>query len=305
MMLAPDVATTEKNVKASFAATTVVTIYAGVMRFQVAPWLTNLDLPVWFDPISAHIQTAVDHAKNWQDELCLKITSDVPQSLIDYSQAFDTAAMNLNNIQVEIEMSSSGEATAEQHQQINGILSGLLTQLEAQTTTLNDLHTEVIALMDDMQQDHDTIVTDEHTVSTNVPGYGVISKQMQADLGKDFLSTVVQSPCIVTVSIKMDIETKIEEAAGSKVELLPYCVALQLLDKAQTDNEAATKALSSVATQWQLLQDLLQDVVNKMKDAADDQVVPILRQVDFKTAQDLWDQLATFARGLMCDGCQQ
>jgi hypothetical protein len=268
------------------------------MRFQVEPWLTNLQLPDWFEPVKTHIETAVDHARTWQDKLCPMITSAVPQSLIDYSTVFQSVSISINNLMTEIEM-NGGTATKEQHDAVNGLLASLLAQLNKEVTTLSDLHTQIINLMDEIQQDYQSITGDESTISKNEPGSGVISKQIQADLGNDFLDTQVLAPCNVSVTIKMSIELKIKATAGSHQELLPYVVALELLNKAQVDNAAATQALSAVVASWQLLQDMLQDVIDKLKEASDDQVVPILRKVDFKIAEDIWSQLATFARGLM------
>ena len=296
-MLAPDAANTEQTVEKSFQAATLVTIYAAAMRFQVSP-LLNLPLPGWFDPIKTDLETAIGHARTWQDALCGKIAIEVPQSFIDYNSVFQATSDQIINLITEIEMSGQS-ATSDQHQQANELLGSLLLQLGQESTTLGDLHGQVVQLMDEIQQDHTTISGAEATISQEIPDGGVISKQIQVELGNDFLDAQIQGTCSVSLSIKESIDMQIKQTAAANQELLPYVIALKILQKAQGDNEAATQALSAVVTSWQLLQDLLQDAITDLKRADDDQVLPILRQADVEAAQSIWAQLDEFATTLL------
>ena len=76
-------------------------------------------------------------------------------------------------------------------------------------------------------------------------------------------------------------------------------IALQVLQKAQSDNEVATKSLSDVLAQWQLLQDLLQGVVGDLNKADNAGVLPILQELDIQSAQNVWTQLEQYAMRLM------
>ena len=297
-MLAPnDVDTTEQSLGRALQASSAVTVYAAAMRFQVSP-LLQLSLPAWFDPIRAGLETAIGHARNWQDNLCGQVARDVPQGFIDYNAVFQPVSNELINLITTIEMSGR-PATADQHQQASALRQRLLSHLEQQATTMSTLHGSLVQLMDDAQHDHTAMVDAGATVARALPGGGIISKQIQADLGNDFLDTTFESPCLVSVSLKSSIDITIQQTAGSHQELLPYVIAMQVLHKAQGDNEVATTALSDVLAQWQLLQGLLQDVVTDLNKAADPDVLPILQKLDVQAAQNVWMQLQAFAEQLI------
>ena len=297
-MLAPnDVDTTEQSLGRALQASSAVTVYAAAMRFQVSP-LLQLSLPAWFDPIKVSLETAIGHARNWQDNLCGAVAGDVPQGFIDYNAVFQPVANELINLITTIELSGQS-ATSDQHQQASALLQRLLSHLERQATTMSTLHGSLVQLMDNVQDDHTVMVEAGVTVAREVPGGGIISKQIQADLGNDFLDTTFESPCLVSISIKSSIDITIQQTAGSHPELLPYVIAMQVLQKAQGDNEVATSALSDVLNQWQFLQDLLQDVVTDLDKAADPDVLPILQKLDVQIAQGIWTQLQAFAEQLI------
>jgi hypothetical protein len=297
-MLAPDdVAATEHSLEQAINASTAVTIYAAAMRFQVSP-LLELPLPSWFDPIKANLETAIGHARSWQDDLCGQIAVDVPQGVIDYNKVFQPTSDQLINLVTQIEMSGQ-EATTDQRRQANALLGTLLSHLDDQARTLNALHGSLVRLMDDVQQDHSAMTEADSTIAREIPNGGVISEQIQAQLGNDFLDTQVQGACSVSLSIKASIDLQIKQTAGSHQELLPYVIAMKVLEKAQADNEVATKALSGVATQWQLLQDLLLDVIDDLDKADSGGVLPILQKLDVQSAQGVWIQLQQYAARLM------
>ncbi len=296
-MLAPDVTQTEQNVTRSLQSAALVTIYAAAMRFQVSP-LLQLPLPDWFAPIKADLDTAIVHARTWQDTLCGQVAIQVPQSLIDYNTVFQATANQIINLITEIEMSGP-DATAEQRQQAQQLLGALLKQLAKEASILGDLHGQIIQLMDQIQQDHDNIGQASATISQEIPNGGSISQTIQSQLGNDFLDTQMQGTCSVYLSIKESIDIQIKTSAASCPEILPYVIALKVLEKAQSENEAATKALSNVVASWQLLQDLLQDVIDDLTKADDSQVLPILQQVDVQAAAKVWVNLQQFAANLL------
>ena len=205
------------------------------------------------------------------------------------------------NLMMEIQM--GGTATPGQQQQAEQLLGDLLTGLGVYTDQTSALHQQLVHLMDEMQDDHTALGKSEAQISDEITNGSEIIKDMQADMGNDFLDTEVSGPCNVTsVSIKETVHLKIEQRAGTHKELLPYVLALKILDKMSTDNAAATQALSSVLEIWQSLQNMLDIVVQDLKKADADQVVPILQKLYIQAAQDAWTQLEVFAKSL--DGSQ-
>jgi hypothetical protein len=296
-MLAPDVTQTEDTMTRSLQAAAFVTIYAAAMRFQVSP-LLQFPLPSWFDPIKANLETAIGNARQWQDVLCGQVAIQVPQSLIDYDAVFQRTAGQIVNLITEIEMGGSGSATGDQHQQANALIGALLTQLKSEVSTMSDLHGQTVELMDKIQQDYNNLAAAANTIATEIPNGGSTSQTIQAQLGDDFLDTAMQGTCSVNLSIKESIDVQIKSTAQSCPEILPYVIALKVLQKAQTENGVATKALSNVLTSWQLMQDLVQDTINDLEKADDSQVLPILQQAEVQAASQVWTQLKQFAETL-------
>lgn len=297
MTLTPDVNKTQQDMQQAIQAETPITIYAAAMRYQVEPLLMQ-PLPDWFTPIKSTLNTAVGHARTWQDSLCGTISATLPQALIDYNSTFQDQTDQLLNVMTEIQM-GGGSASPRQQQQASQLLGGLLTGLGTQQTTLGGLNTQLVALMDDLQGDHTNLVTDEATITSEITTCGELIQSLTADLGNDFLDTQVSGPCdVVSVQIKESIQLTIKQQAGSYTELLPYVIARAVLQKLSGDSESATQALSAVMTSWQLLQDMMQDVIRDLQKATGDQVLPLLKQLDIQTAQAAWAQLEEFARQL-------
>ncbi len=300
-MLSPNVDFSEQHLLKSIQAASVFTIYSAAMRDVLAPWLVDIRLPDWYTPIKNNIDTAVAHAKTWEDSLCSQVTNQVPQTFIDYNIAFQVTTDKIANLISEIAL-GGGNASSLQHDKANRLLGDLLTRLGKEAGVLRGLHQQLVALMDDLQQDHRNLVDAQATIAQNIPNGGASSKQIQANLGNDFLDFQTSGPCFVSLlSIKASILTKITISAGSAPSLLPYAVGLKLVEKGISDNSLALEALSSVLNMWQLLQDLLQDVVGRLKKAGSEGVLPILQKLDIKIAQNAWTQLDLFAKRL--EGC--
>jgi len=297
MSLSPDVNKTQQDIQQTMQAETPITIYSAAMRYQVEP-LLNQPLPSWFAPIKAQLETAVAHARTWQDSLCGSITATVPQAIIDYNTTFQDQTDQLLNVMTEIQM-GGGTATPSQQQQSTQLLNGLLSGLGTQETSLGGVNTQLVSLMDDLQNDHTNLVNSAATITSEITTGGELIQSLQADLGNDFLDTQVAGPCsVVMVQIKESINLTIKQQAGSYTELLPYVIARAVLEKLTGDSETATQALSTVLTSWQLLQDMLQDVIHDVQKATGDQVLPLLKQLDIQTAQAAWAQLEEFASQL-------
>lgn len=297
MTLTPDVNKTQQDVQQTMQAETPITIYSAAMRYQVEPLLKQ-PLPDWFAPIKSQLDSAVGHARTWQDSLCGTISATVPQAIIDYNSTFQDQTDQLLNVMTEIQM-GGGTATPQQQQQSSQLLGVLLTGLGTEQSTLAGLNQQLVALMDDLQGDHTNLVAAEATITSEITTGGELIQSLTADLGNDFLDTQVSGPCdVVSVQIKESIQLTIKQQAGSYTELLPYVIARAVLQKLAGDSESATQALSAVMTSWQLLQDIMQDVIHDLQKATGAQVLPLLKQLDIQTAQAAWAQLEQFASQL-------
>lgn len=296
-MLAPDKATTEQALRLSISSSTVITVYAGALRYAVSP-LLKATMPGWFDPVKSSITTAISHGTNWMDDLCIDVTSDIPQSIISYAGTFDTASDTMNNIETEI-MMSSGTATPEQKQRSMKTLTTLKDSIADVQADMAAIDTRLLDLTKWVQADHDALAAAAGIVAQNIPDGGTISKSIHADLGNDFLSITPNGPCMVSLKIKSDIMIKITQTAGSHPELLPYVIAQKLIDNAVFDNTQASDAISKIRAVWSLMEGLVAAAIKDVSTAADKDLLPVLKQAEFSAARDVWNQLANIAKKLM------
>ena len=296
-MLAPDTTKADQALQHSISSSAVITVYAGAMRYAVSP-LVDTTMPSWFDPVKASIAAAVANATNWMDDLCIDVTSAIPQSVITFAATFGTTSDTLSNLETEIVM-SSGVATAEQKQQAVDAMAKLQTGVGDADASVAAVQARLLDLATLLQTDHDNLRTAAATVNANVPNGETISQKITADLGQDFLSVTPNGPCMVSVAIKSDVEITITQTAGSHPELLPYVIAQKLLGNAIADNEQATGAMSDVRAIWALMDGLVKDASSDLSMAADKDVLPILQQAEFSAARDVWNHLSEIAKTLM------
>ena len=295
-MLAPDKMTTEQALKSSISSSAVITVYAGALRYAVSPLLTAT-MPFWFDPVKACIATAIANGSNWMDDLCIDVTSIIPQSIISFAATFDTASDTMNNIETEIIM-SSGIATSEQKKQSCETLAMLKAGIAKADADIATIDTRLLRLTKLVQADHDALIAASSIVAQNVPDGGTIRKNIQTDLGNDFLAITPNGPCMVSLEMKSDVMLKITQTAGSHPELLPYIIAHKLIDNAIVENTQASKAISEFRAVWSLMAGLVAAAINDVSTAADKDVLPILQQAEFSAARDVWRQLSNIAKAL-------
>lgn len=279
------------------SAAAVITVYAGGMRYTVAP-LTMATLPSWFDPVKASITTAVTNATNWMDDLCPDATRAVPQSVVDFATTFSSASITLSNLETEILM-SSGAATPEQRQRAETALQSLKTGVATADGGVSAIEARLLGLAKSLATDHDNLGAAAAIVNRNIPDGGATSKQINVELGDDFLTITANGPCMVSLAIKTDIEIKIKQTADTHTELVPYVLAQRLIANGISDNEQATSALSNFRAIWALMDGLVGDTANDLGEATDEHVLPVLQAAEFDAARDVWSHLASVAASLM------
>lgn len=299
-MLAPDKNTATKALQTSITSAAVITVYAGALRYTVAP-LLDASMPAWFASVKASIASAVTNATNWMDDLCIDVTSVIPNSVINFATTFDTVSDQISNIETEIIM-SSGIATPDQRKQAADALNALKAGIDQANGDVAAVDARLLSLAKLTQADHDALVTSSATVAQNIPDGSVISKTMTVELGNNFLNITPNGPCMVSINIKSDVMIKLTQTAGAHPELLPYVVAQKLLDNAIADNEKATSALSSVRAIWSLMEGLIKSTIDDLLMASDPNVLPVLQQAEFAAARDVWDHLSSVAQSLKQGG---
>lgn len=296
-MLAPDLEQTQAALTNSFSAAEVITIYSGAMRYIIGPMIAADDFPSWFDSVKKTVAAAVDHGSGWMDDLCIDLTTAVPDAIIGFNTEFQKVSDQLINLQTEIIMSGNVASPAQQKTAID-LFTEMQSKLSSLTPSMKEHQRQITALLGAIQSDHDAMGTAQATISANIPDGGTISKQITADLGDDFLSVTPNGPCMVSLSIKTDVDATIKRTAGHNTELLPYLIAQQVLTNALSDNAKATQAFSQVLNTWSFMAGLVDSAIEDLSKGAAKDVPNVLRQADFSMAQRVWASLSETAHNL-------
>lgn len=296
-MLAPDLEKTTAALTKSFSAAQIVTVYCGAMRFVIGPQIVAQNFPSWFNPVKAAIDKAVSHGSEWMDDLCIDLTTAVPQTIISFNAKFQETTDALMNLQTEIAM-GSGTATPQQQRQAIDLFNQLKSDLAVLTPVTKADQMRITALLGAIQADYKALSDLSALVANSVPNGGTISQQVTADLGDDFLDITPNGPCLVSISIKTNVDAKIKRTAGANTEILPYLITLAILKKALDDNANATLAFSQVLNVWGFMAGLVDITLEDLTKGAAKDVIDVLREAMLQAAQDVWAQLAQTAQSL-------
>lgn len=293
-MLTPDLETTKENLSSNVAAASAVTKYAQA-TVSAVPRLQNP--PDWLVPIQGHLAAAQGHAKNWLRNICPGVTSDTPQGIVDFNTLFQSRSSQILTTLQEIE-SGGGRPTGQQRSSISTLFGNLGTAMSAQEAALNLLQEKIKAYSSDIKADQDTLSSDLGDVTARFANGEVWIQQLNAAIGDHFLDCDTLGPCIAIVEIDMNVTLKVA-GVGSDPSLITLVFAKAILENQSGNSQAAQQALQSVLDTWTTLKVKNEAVIKDLNDAQDSQYGSILAQVDLKTAQAQWQQLADFASRLL------
>ena len=292
-MLIPDLNKTTECLKLSASTASTVTNYAQATLTAI-PKLQNP--PSWFAPIQNNLTTAQGHAHNWLKNICPAVTANLPRSIINFSQTFQSTSEEILGIQQAIE-SAGGQPSPQQRAAVGALFDDLAVALGDQEKAVASIQTDIKGHSSDVKTDQDRLASDLGAVSERFVNGSVWIQEMTAAIGDDFLDCSVLGPCIAIAEINLNISLKVG-GIGSDPSLFTLVFAKAILKNQIDNSQAAQRAIQGVLDNWTTLKVKNEAVISDLKDAQDSQYINILSQIDLKTAQAQWRQLADFASGL-------
>ena len=293
-MLIPDLDKTKAYLKSSASAASTVTNYAQATVTAV-PQLE--DPPAWFAPIQNNLTAAQGHAQNWLEKICPAVTADVPQGIINFNDTFQSKSEQILEVLQAIE-NDGGQPTAQQRATIDALFGDLAIAISDQEKTVGSMQTSIKAYSSDVKTDQDRLASDLGAVSERFVNGHAWVQQMTAAIGDTFLDCNVLGPCIAIAEINLNISVKVG-GIGSDPSLITLVFAKAILENQINNSQAAQRAIQDVLGTWTTLKFKNEAVLSDLNDAQDSQYINVLSQVDVKTAQAQWRQLADFAQSLM------
>ena len=118
-----------------------------------------------------------------------------------------------------------------------------------------------------------------------------------AVIGENFLQSTQLGPCTAIVMIDMNISLLIG-GVNADPTVVTLVLAQAIVQNQLTNAPAAEQAVQAIVDFWGTLAAKTKAVATDLSNAADNQYLTILSQIDIKVAQTQWQQLADFAATL-------
>lgn len=178
--LAPDTTDTTDTLTDAYNANTTITAYCHSLLNTSLTWNTSTQgaQPDWFTTLAEGLATAQDHANVWLvgtaatddtpavEALGSAVFSTVPQTIINYGDTFMAATNNILSVMAAV--GDTNTPTAQQQAEINALIEALISQLQAQQTTLTSIQTQLQTFATDVQNDYNTLETGQNNASEAV-----------------------------------------------------------------------------------------------------------------------------------------
>lgn len=289
----PDI--TQNDLQATLSAANTVTNYAQA-TITAVPRIPQP--PSWYLPMSQHLQAAQSHAQDWISNICPAVANGVPQSIISFSGAFSDSCTQLINLMQAIGNEPGSVPTPAQRSNAEQYLSYILTAVNDQQTAVAAMKKSVDNYAAELNSDQQTLAADLDVVVSKFTSGQASANQMTAAIGERFLDSTVLGPCSVIVSIDMNISLKVS-SLNLDPTIITTVYAKAILENQTNNTQAAQRSIQTLVDAWNMLQQKYTTVIGDLKDAAGDQYMPALIQLDLQTAKVQWKQLADFAQTLL------
>jgi hypothetical protein len=288
-MLTMDVDQTSARLQTCTATATTVSKHAQATVTAV-PRIPNP--PGWFRPVAADLKAAQDHAKDWLRRLCPAINGGMLRGLGNFNDAFQAATGGILDV---LDSVDGGDAlTAGQRTQVESALSDLTAALTSREQAVTALLADVKTYFTTIDGDQDKLQADLGIVSAQFVDSGKWIEQLDTVFSASFLDGNVLGPCTLIVNINMDVTMRLGQT-GADPTFNTLVIAKAILENQIGNFTEAQQALGDILDTWTTYRLKVDAVVSDLKDASnDDQYLAILTQLDLKTAQRQWQQLADF-----------
>lgn len=155
-----DPATTSHLTDATNSFTTV-TAYANAIANIILNPAT--DPPAaWFNTLGTALTLAQTHVRTWVEVLGPQMSSNVPQTIIDYGNLFAAAAQDI----ISVLQASGNNPNAAQRQQILGDISTLQQFITTEQGVISGLQTQLKAFQDNVLNDHNSLSSGANAAQT-------------------------------------------------------------------------------------------------------------------------------------------
>jgi hypothetical protein len=290
-VLTPDTQQTQQQMQHQVAAAAAVTDYCQAV-LTLLPAYSSL---VTGGDLATVVQDATAHAGEWTSGLCAACAHTVPESIVDFADAYERAeARLLADERALLSDPADDRAKADLTQR----LSSLAAALQQRGALIASLRQRLTAFQSTLQGDY-TASSAVIARLSQTSESGVIVSEAQAQLGLNFVQSQQLAPCVAIVTLDAQVAVNLDGGSAAGTEVIPAVLIDALLSSLQSRNADTTQALSALADTWQVVTAKYASVATDLQQAQADQVGGILQQLDLQQAATAWRQLAQFARSLV------
>ncbi|HQU84540.1 MAG TPA: HBL/NHE enterotoxin family protein [Pyrinomonadaceae bacterium] len=258
------------------------------------------DPPDWFAPIQTDLETSQSHAVTWLKTICPDVTKNIPQSVVDFNDSFQSISSQILSVQQDIE-NAGGMPTDEQKQNVDTFFGNLVSKLSDQEKSVTAVQTEIKNYYANVESDQDKIGSNLGTVSARFSDSQTWIQQLTTIISENFLDTNILGPCQTIVEVNFDISLKIS-GVNADPTIITLILAKAVLQNQFSNQSVSEQAIQSILDTWTTFLQKVQAVIADLQDAQTDEYLTVLSQCDLQTAQTQWQQLSDFAATLIVGG---
>ena len=209
--LAPALDTSQASMTSHLNVTSAITSYChALLNTTLRPATSPPE--DWFTQFSSRLAVAQQHGQNWITNLGPAISSQVPQTIIDYGDTFSAATGDI----LGILQASGNNPSPDQVKQIHQLIGALLTELGAQKKTILDLQGQLRTFASDLISDHKNLLD----------GANDAQKEIGAD--EAMVAEIKSQINLVQVQIQQDSQAALESQVGLGIAIFVTIVAIAI-----------------------------------------------------------------------------
>ena len=291
--IAPGISTADLN--NVFSSAKIVTNYSQAVQTAV-PDIQNGEL--WALPIKADVSHAKANAAYWISSICPGITKEIPQSIIDFNQQFQTVYGTISNDLTQIQSQPNAIPTAAQKVDVDQSLNSLLDKITGLKSSAESLLSDISTFNVNLNNNQNQLNVDLNTVVGKFLNGASNVQTLTAMLNTNFLNCQVLGPCNSIVMIDFNINFKVVQT-GADPDLISIIYTKTILETQIQNIQSAQTAAQLVLDTWTILNTKMASVIQDLNDTQDDGYANFIIQLDLDNAQQQWQQLAEYAQTLI------
>ncbi|MDK2596905.1 HBL/NHE enterotoxin family protein [Pseudoalteromonas obscura] len=311
LSLMPDNKASQQAINNTMSAASQVSLYASrALAIELNPSFIPSAL---YQELSQVLNQVQSHAKTWLNDLGPKVVQTFPNQIIEITPAFNQAADTMIATMEQIRQ-QQGEPTQQQRDALSNQLNGLLGVVEQQVSELDSIQQQLVAFNESLEQDQKSLNNSNADIQRYLNDSQTNEKSLKAQI--DSINSQISSkqkslsymwlggPVAIALIEKeiSDLKSKQKKLMAQYSDVHQQCIQITQLQDVfsglQMENVNVQEVFSLVLDQGEVVKEKFTAVTDALNQAANEDVLIILEQLDLEVAKSAWNELDEFVKNL-------